>query len=374
MTLLLVRVDYGTVIQTNILKKTMKKVENSLKILFITLNQNISSGSYRIWVSDYCKYFNDIGVDSKKIVFQDVTEDILKESDVVILGKCLRQHFQTISSQLKAIKQNLIIGTITPPSDLTSVSFDFAMAGSPEEADSLSFHGDVILNAHIESLYHSSAIKIHGAVDTLKICYHGWTPHLFSFVGGLKSALEDFSKKRNIELNIISEKTEKEINWTSELGRPDIPIVYKRWNIDTIKQDIQSCDMGLCPGVYDLTSNTKDINNKYGKFNTDYIVRYKNKTNNGRALAFMSLGIPVIADFSPSNFHLFGDEQNGFVAHSKDGWARSFSKLSDFNSRNRIAESAKDFTNKNYDPHSWAMRYYNSIVDVTNKVREKNGK
>ena len=88
----------------------------------------------------------------------------------------------------------------------------------------------------------------------------------------------------------------------------------------------------------------------------------------------MSLGVPVIADFSPSNFHLFGDEQNGFVAHSKDGWARSFSKLSDFNSRNRIAESAKDFTNKNYDPHSWAMRYYNSIVDVTNKVREKNGK
>ena len=343
----------------------MKKVKNSLKITFLTLDQNISSGSYRIWVNDYCKYFNDIGVDSQISTVGNITEEALKNSDVAIIGKCLGNYIHSVFHQIKLVNPSIIVGTITPPRDLTSVDFDFVMVGSLEEADSLSFHKNVILNAHIESLYHNSSIVEHDKVDILKICYHGWTPHLFSFVGGLKSALENFSKSRDIELNIISEKTEDEINWTPELGKPDIPIVYKKWNIDTIKEDIKSCDIGICPGVHDLTSLSKDVNNEYGKFNTDFIMRYKNKTNNGRALAFMALGVPVVADFSPSNFHLFGDEKNGYVAHSEKGWLRSLSRLSDPINRNIIAKDAKDFLKKNYDPHEWAFRYYREILKIS---------
>ncbi len=349
------------------LHNTMKKIKNSLKIIFVTLNNNISSGSYRIWVNDYCKYFNDIGVDSKIVTVKNVTEDMLKESDVVIIGKCLHGPAQSLFNQIKKANPSIIIGTITPPRDLTSVNFDFVMVGSLEEADSLSFHDNVILNAHIESLYYNSDVKVHAETGVLKICYHGWTPHLFSFVGGLKPALEDLSKIIKIELHIISEKTENEINWTTDLGKPNIPIVYKKWNINTISDDIKLCDIGICPGVYDLTQQLSNVNQQQGKFSTDYIVRYKNKTNNGRALAFMCLGVPVVADFSPSNFHLFGDEKNGYVAHSKNGWLKSFMRLSDFNNRNTIAKNAKLFLNKNYDPHDWAMRYYNSIVDIVNK-------
>ena len=348
----------------------MKKVNNSLKIVFLTLLDSVASGSHRIWVNDYCKYFNEIGVDSTVVTIgKDGTELPVDDLDILILGKCLRTRLKEIFNIFKKAKPSLLIGTITPPRDLTSVNFDFVMVGSLEEADSLSFYDNVILNAHIESLYLDSDIKSHNEVDTLKICYHGWTPHLFSFGGGLKSALEDFSKSRNIELNIISEKSEEEIGWSAELGKPDIPIVYKKWNINTVKEDIQSCDIGLCPGVHNLSSALKNSNNdnqyaKFGVWETDFIMRYKNKTNNGRALAFMALGIPVIADFGPSNFHLFGDEKNGYVAHSKMGWLRSLKRLSDFNNRNRIAKNAKMFLDNNYNPHDWALRYYNSILEV----------
>ncbi|MAH43385.1 hypothetical protein CL614_06765 [archaeon] len=350
----------------------MNKINNSLKIVFLVANVNITSGSYRIWVNDYCRYFNAIGVNSKILTLQNTTEEIIKDTDVLIMGKCLHGDIKSLFDQTKKANPDILIGTITPPRDLTSVNFDFVMVGSLEEADSLSFYDNIILNAHIESLYYNSDIKTHSPVDILKICYHGWTPHLFSFVGGLKMALEDFSKSRKIELNILSEKSESEINWTADLGRPDIPIVFKKWNIATVRDDIGQCDIGICPGVHDLTFQLSTINQNHGKFQSDYIMRYKNKTNNGRALAFMALGVPVIADFSPSNFHLFGDEKNGYVAHTPMGWLRSFNRLSDFNIRNKVAKNAKIFLDNNYDPYNWALRYYSSILEIyQNKQKEK---
>ena len=73
---------------------------------------------------------------------------------------------------------------------------------------------------------------------------------------------------------------------------------------------------------------------KNGKWKTDYLFRFKNKCNNGRSLVFFWLGVPVIADFSPSNGHILGAGDCGFMAHSKDGWLHALRKLKDSKIRN----------------------------------------
>ena len=160
-------------------------MNTELSILFIPLSINLKSGSYRIWINDYNDYFNKIGVNSKIIEYPKLTHNDIKSADIVILGKSIGRHLNDAFNAIKKIKNSILVGTITPPRDLMT-PFDFVMAGSLEEYDSLSFHKNVILNAHIESLYHDSKIKTHKKEEKLKICYHGWTPHLYSFSCGFK--------------------------------------------------------------------------------------------------------------------------------------------------------------------------------------------
>lgn len=335
-----------------------------LKIVFVPAQINKNTGSYRIWVDDYNKYFNQIGIDSKIVPLNLLSEKIVNESDVIILGKSMRNNLKSAYFSLKKVKNSLIVGAITPPRDF-NIPFDFVMAGSLEERDSLSFHKNVILNAHIESLYHNSEIKTHTKSNVLKICYHGWTPHLYSFTCGLKNAIEKFNKDvQKVELHVITEYDKNTIQWDESFGRPNVDITFKKWKIENVKDDILECDIGICPGVYDLTNQDIIVNNTHGKFNTDYIMRYKNKTNNGRAIVFMQLGIPTIADFSPSNFHLFGDMQCGLVAHTEEGWYSALEYYSNYENRNMIAKNARDFIDEKYDPLVWAKRYYDNILKI----------
>jgi len=350
---------------------SINESSEKLRIGYLAMSKRIESGSYRIWVHDYNQYFKDIGVDSEIILIsEDNAVEKIGNRDIIIIGKCLHHNLSSIVGYIKSVNSSIVIGTINPPRNASPDGIDFAMVGSMEEFDSLSFYKNVILIPLIESIYHYSEIKKHKKEDILKICYHGWTPHLFSFVCGLKEALERFSKERKIELHIISEKSQNEFNWRHENGLPEgISVLFKKWNINTVKENLQSCDIGICPGVYDMTDVELTVNNKVGKFSTDYVMRYKNKTNNGRALVFMSLGVPVVSDFSPSNFHLFGDSIAGAVAHTPLGWYKALSRFSDHNERNKTSEYAKKFLEKYYNPHVWARRCYEQMLRIW---KEKN--
>jgi hypothetical protein len=327
------------------------------KVLFIASNHKITTGSFRIWVNDYNGYFKSLGIPSK--ITNKPRESEIKEHDIIILGKGRFQN-KRVFNDIKKSHPNKIIGAITPPPKL-NLPFDFAMAGSLEEADSLSFHKNVIINAHIESMYLDAKIKIHEKKELLKICFHGWTHHLASFGPNLKYALEEFEKEQNIELLIVSEKESP--NWTT--GRPNIKnIKTKLWNFDSIKSDIQSCDIGIIPGIHDATEKLDSIDEKNGKFKTDYLFRFKNKCNNGRCLVFFQLGVPVIADFSPSHGHLLGTGDCGFMAHSKSGWLHSLRKLKNHKTREQISINAYNKVKLEYDPIIWAQKYYDSLCEI----------
>ena len=52
-------------------------------------------------------------------------------------------------------------------------------------------------------------------------------------------------------------------------------IVSKKWDLNTIKSNIQECDIGIVPGVHDLTDKLEIVDPTNGKFETDYIFRFK---------------------------------------------------------------------------------------------------
>jgi len=48
------------------------------------------------------------------------------------------------------------------------------------------------------------------------------------------------------------------------------------------------------------------------------------------------LGIPVVADITPSNLHLLGNPKCGFAVFDKNGYLNAFRYLSSHKNRNEI--------------------------------------
>jgi len=320
------------------------------KILFLPSTNSINTGSYRIWIKDLNYYLSEIKIYSKIGSISDVAEH-----DVVILGK--GNHHQ---STIKSIQnQNKKVGLINPTGGQNH-NADFIIVGSLEEKDSLSMNKNVILFPLIENLFQNKKIKTHQDQKKLRLCFHGHYPHLSKFEPNLKLALNDFSKEKEIELLVIHGNPE--FKW--RYGRPDVKVIFKPWKIETIYEDISSCDIGLCPNMTILPNNILQTSTDFGIFDTDYSVRFKNKSNAGRAFVFHQLGIPVIADLTPSHLHILGDPDCGYIALSKKGWLNSLRQLTCKNHRNFIATNAKKEFDRLYNPLDWAQKFYNKILEL----------
>ena len=319
-------------------------------VLFLANNTNLKMGSYRIWVNDLHSYFNQIGIEAAINKSPGVDK-----SNIIILDKNSTNHF----SQLKAVFPRKKIGIINLARN-SHLRPDFVIVGSIEEMDSLSHHKNVILFPLIENLFQNCEQKRHESTDVLKICYHGHNLHLNAFSLGLKGALEKFNEEAPINLQIIT--GDKKPIWHK--GRPNVPITYVQYDLDTIVNNILKMDIGIVPNISMIDKSPPPLERE-GLFNTDYLIRFKNKTNAGRSFVFHQLGIPVVADISPSHLHILGNPQNGFCVLSERGWLKAFRKLKDYQSRQKIADSAKDEFDRLYNPLSWAKKAYKQIGEIT---------
>ena len=119
----------------------------------------------------------------------------------------------------------------------------------------------------------------------------------------------------------------------------------RKWNVQTIIHDIQACDIGLVPNALcTQTSTDSSIQENVrstGISNLDFQIRFKNKSNAGRCFVFHQLGIPVVADITPSHFHILGNPKNGFLAMNEDSWYESLNTLTKHQIRTQIAVNAK---------------------------------
>jgi glycosyltransferase involved in cell wall biosynthesis len=327
------------------------------KILFISSTNNISTGSYRIWVNDLNQYFQECGIPS---VISHGIPGSVSEHDIIICGK---SDAEAAAAVKKAFPEKKV-GVINLSSDRKNLPVDFVIVGSMEEMDSLSHYDNVFLYPLIERMYQSPGdYKKHEESSVLRIGFHGHYPHLSKFCPYLDRALESLEKKHEIELLIVTTNTSFE--W--RVGKPNIKnIIMKKWDVNTIKEDLLSCDIGIVPNVTNLSLQELKLGTSVdmGLYNTDHVVRMKNKSNAGRCFVFHQLGIPVVADLTPSNFHIMGDPKCGFLALNQASWLKALKKLADPETRQDIADNAKREFDRLYNPHEWAQRLYKDLSEI----------
>ena len=331
-----------------------------MRIVFICSNQDISVGSYRIWINDLSETLTEIGESS--VIHHPNDKIELTNDDIVILSKGDAQYAVAARKAFPNIK----MGVVNLSADLKNLPIDFVIVGSIEEMDSLANYHNVFLYPLIERMFENSPKKIHEAnsnFSSLKLCFHGHFPHLTKFNPHLSAAIEEFDRLFcPVELKIITGNPN--IKW--DFGRPEIDnIVIKKWDFNTIGSDIQSSDVGIVPNVTDYSPQVRGTTNiNFGLYDTDYFLRFKNKSNAGRCFVFHQLGIPVIADLTPSNFHIMGDPKNGYLVLSKEGWMRAFRNLTDHDHRDTIAKNAKETFESLYSPHEWARRLVSGLREL----------
>ena len=134
---------------------------------------------------------------------------------------------------------------------------------------------------------------------------------------------------------------------------------------------MQECDVGVVPNVTDVRLTVPDIEKvtsvDFGLYKTDFFVRFKNKTNAGRAYVFYQHGIPVIHDLSPSSFELMKLTGYNVCAHDNNGWFRELYKLKDASKREEVSKAYHQAFKKHYNPHKHAKHLIGQIGEIRNE-------
>lgn len=320
-----------------------------INVAFISNNNNISLGSYRIHIRDLNKYLNDNDVHSR------INPGDLSKYNIVIFQK-----------DIPIVNyKNKKIGMITPNSSNVELlqKLDFIIVGSIEEKQSMiKYNNNIFIFPQIENMYLNINPKIHTEQKKIIIGYHGNSLHLNSCILGINDALEKLYLKRgyNIEFRIICTTLD---DWITK--KPKVPIKFIKWNIKTISEEIKKFDIGIIPNITEFKNGKLNNKEKLGIYNTDIILRFKNKTNIGRLLVFIQHGIPVVSDLSPSNLHILGNPKNGFAVLNGSGWYDSLHKLcKSYQLRNDISLNAYNEYKRLYNPNEWTKDLIKNIENI----------
>ena len=237
------------------------------------------------------------------------------------------------------------------------INSDFFICGCISEADYyLKYQKKILiypLLEIIEEKFVNSGNK-QNLRKTIKLGYHGALEHLKEWPDELTIALEKISKEINLKLITVYNRS------LGDWNKPNIDIEEYDWTFGNMIEQMSNVDIGLVPSLRKNNFLKKEsfLKKYLLKFTTttpssidlDYTIQYKNTQNNGRALVFHQLKIPVIADFAPENFIINGDPSCGYLAYSQEGWYKALKELATNKSkRDEIATNAYNRFNYLYD-------------------------
>lgn len=327
-----------------------------MNILFVD-RADRTVGSSRIWVYDLGDYLKDAG---HHVSIRAKTES--GGFDVVIFGK--GSFSQEAVKKARKDNTRSIIGWINPsisPQENTDetrqrlVDVDFFIVGSIEERDSLlRYKETIVIFPLVEGLY--TRIKKHTDHLPIVIGYHGNTDHMEEFHPHVTEAINSLSLE--VPLRMIAIHTPNP-GWEWTRGRPGIEVEQVPWALNNIEEQLLRCDIGVVPGITPISDVDRDriVQTSETGYDTDYLIRFKNKSNAGRSFVFHQLHIPVVAAFMPSHFHILGNPDCGFLAHSTEGWLYGLRALaSSARTRSRMARAAKAEFDRLYGPKRWTDR------------------
>jgi hypothetical protein len=161
---------------------------------------------------------------------------------------------------------------------------------------------------------------------------------------GVRAALEELGRRRPVELVAIYNVAAR---GRATLGMPDSRLVDVRHVqlapataadgtvSDTILQELCRVDVGIVPNLLPVHGGVRALRGTaslepwlaYEPF--DHLVRFKASSNPGRLYPFARLGVPVVADLTPSLAQFVLDGVSGFLAGSARGWLQGLEALAD---------------------------------------------
>ncbi|WP_394698479.1 glycosyltransferase [uncultured Methanospirillum sp.] len=324
-------------------------------------------GSTRIWRDNLSKWLMNSGCSVTQNCW-----DRLESYDIIIFGK-----YSNPDDIIRCISKNQLIGLVNPPFfdkrwRPILRKLDFIIVGSVEEKDyCLQFNTNVFIIPLVERMFIKEKIHVPNVDGMVTLGYHGNMEHLHQFYPNISAALDELSDFLLLKLNVIYNIRQHGI-WT--YGRPKkIQVVDIQIDSNTIEDELLKIDIGLCPGLNNPSHFSFKVTELINRFlvirtnphENDYIIRFKQKTNAGRSFVFHQLGIPVISDFTPSNFHILSDPECGYLAHYKEGWKQAIIELAESpQMRQIIANNAKERFNELYDPIKWTKEFLAKIDKI----------
>ena len=221
---------------------------------------------------------------------------------------------------------------------------DFLLVSSVEQREAF-----LRLNANVHVLYMFPIVpareRHHEHGEPLVVGYHGNRVHLEAMRGtGVRAALEELGRRRPVELRAIYNV---EASGRAVLGIPDDPPVRVRHVqlapgeapgttvSQTILDELAGVDIGIVPnllpvhGVRRALRRTASLEPVLAYEPFDHLLRLKASSNPGRLYPFARLGVPVVADLTPSLAQFVLDGVSGFLAGSAQGWLDALERLAD---------------------------------------------
>jgi hypothetical protein len=329
-----------------------------IKIDWLVSNPDPTVGSYRIWIRDAHKVLKKFGIDSKIIHRTSNTrwDEEIRQGSFIILSKG-DAHLSTqfASEKCKKLFNYSGLGAINVPVPKErgkAYPLDFVIAGSVEEKLSLSeYYPNVVLVNLIENIYSDKPLKIHKPVEQINIGYHGWHPHIDALkYWSFAEVLNQVSKTTQVKVTTVTNCQKKTSEALAKFPLKNIYLEHKRWSFNDVVNDISEFDICIVPNCKNISKTTfrANENPNVGEYETDYVLRFKNKSNAGRAFVAYQLGIPVISDLTPSNMPMLHDSNCGFIVDGGNGFYNSLFTLLNHQNRNIVAANAHKRFNEIY--------------------------
>jgi hypothetical protein len=218
---------------------------------------------------------------------------------------------------------------------------DFLLVSSVEQREAL-----LRVNRNIHVLFMFPVVpareRVHVDAERVVLGYHGNRVHLESMAGGARRAIEELGRTRPVELVCIYNI---EASGRAERGIPDAPGVHVRHvQLDpapatgstapaTVLDALADVDIGLVPNLLPVRRRNLALRVTasgdpwllYEPF--DYLLRFKASSNPGRLYPFARLGIPVVADVTPSLSQFVLDGVSGHLVATAEGWFHALDRL-----------------------------------------------
>jgi len=233
----------------------------------------------------------------------------------------------------KQINPNARIGIIDPRASqsIDWKKVDFIITNGIESTDYFSSYCENIVEYFVyPSATHNNRKN---DKDKLLIGYHGNRIHLSGMIPRISNALKKLNEEHPLELWAMYRFGKKGI--LNKIDRQGFKVRHINYSPEGYDTYMSMMDVGIVPQMIPVKKSRflrKIIGTQRSSYNErpdNYIMRFKETTNIGRALVFAQYSIPVVSDMSPSACSFFGNHEHGFIAHNTDGWHRMLKKLAE---------------------------------------------